>query len=186
MKGIDRPGRRQQPPQGLDPTPEQDDPSKSVRGEDSPISPPQSRSRAGFVVSTARTYQRCRIDDAALVRWCEDKGDDLDCEVPDWVVEDAGAALSRMFYDARQAGVVIGDPDLQLDVDGHDDADGPGWYVLLRSRYAQPSGIWLTSGWCELEPVPDTVGPEPSDAARFYLDEICTRANRVLDAMIVV
>lgn len=139
------------------------------------------RAPGAFVVTAARRPVSFRIDEEAFKRWCADYGDDLDCIIPDVVVEDAGAALSRMVYEAWESGVIVGNPDLRLDVNGDDDTDGPGFYVLLHNAEPGAQRLWLTSGWTELRRSPE--GITPADTARHYLDEVCALANGIVDAI---
>ena len=135
----------------------------------------------GFVVTAAGRPERYRIDEAAFEKWCAGHGEDLDCEIPDLLVEYAGAALSRLAYSALEAEVIVGSPDLRLDVNGDDDSDGPGFYVLLHNADLRTQRIWLTSNWNEVGRTPE--GIAAAEAARYYLDEICAIANGIIATM---
>lgn len=118
------------------------------------------------------------IDDKAFDNWCEDKGEDLECDVPKWTEPTAGATLSQFFYEARQAGVIIGDANFDLQVNGDDDAEISGFYVILKNAGGDQRLIGLTSGWTEVARVED--GTDAPQSAREHLDEICNVANSVL------
>lgn len=130
------------------------------------------------VTLTAAQITLFSIDDDAFDRWCEAKGDELEYDVPEWTEPTAGATLSQFFYEAQQAGVVIGDASFDLQVHGDDDAELSGFYAVLKNAGGDQRLVGLTSGWTEVARVEKGAGIRES--AREHLDEICNVANSVL------
>ena len=59
----------------------------------------------GFVV-TAPALRLFEIDTAAFDRWVADKGEELECDVPDRYQQHPARALSNLVREARCAGVI--------------------------------------------------------------------------------
>ncbi|KAA1250315.1 hypothetical protein F0Q45_10270 [Mycobacterium simiae] len=133
------------------------------------------------VTLTATQTTLFNIDAAAFERWCAAKGEDLECEIPIWTMSDAGAALSEMFYDARKAGVIVGDAAFELNVYGDDDVEVSGFYCVLKNVSGSQRLIGLTSGWTEVLRITDAT--DAPECAREHLEEICRVANDVLRAV---
>lgn len=121
------------------------------------------------------------LDEAAFTRWCDAKGDELECDVPTRSNPSAGAALSDLFHSAKDAAVIIGDNAFELDVYGDDDDENSGFYAVLKNVTGGQRLVGLTSGWTEVPRVDD--GDDARRSAREHLDEICTVANDVLRAV---
>ncbi len=121
------------------------------------------------------------IDDEAFTRWCDAKGEELACEIPTRTNPRAGAALSDLFHNAKDAAVILGDNAFDLDVYGDDDEDVSGFYAVLKNNVGNQRLVGLTSGWTEVPRVEDAT--DARLGAREHLDEICTVANDVLRAV---
>lgn len=130
------------------------------------------------VTLTADQVTLFSLDEAAFDRWCADKGDELQCEVPRWTDPAAGTALSDFVHDAQQAGVIQGDANFELQVTGDDDAEVSGFYAVLKNVAGDQRLIGLTSGWTEVARVGDDT--DARQGAREHLDEVCAVANGVL------
>ncbi len=142
-------------------------------------SAPQEPGMAFAILTVGTRPEPFRIDDAAFDAWCQDKGDELECDMPDWRSERPGADLSSMVLEACEHGVITGDRRLRLDCFGDDDTDGSGFYVMVRNRCGPQQWTHLTSGWNELEVARE--GFDPRGQARDYLDTVCLLANEVID-----
>lgn len=137
----------------------------------------------GVVVARMPGVEPFRIIDEAFSKWVEDLGEDLESDLPNPAEFGAGVELARLVTSAQEAGVLAGDPRLNVAVNG-DDEYGPdgvdGYYVLVDNQSAGYPKTSLTSGWKEVcGPIEGTAA---SDAARFYLDMVCDEANTVLQS----
>lgn len=121
------------------------------------------------------------VDEDAFTRWCDAKGEELACEIPTRTNPRAGAALSDLFYDAKEAAVILGDNAVELSVYGDDDEEVSGFYAVLKNTVGSQRLIGLTSGWTEVPRIDDAT--DARQAAREHLEEICTVANDVLRAV---
>lgn len=133
-------------------------------------------SAASFVVTFSGAPIAFRIDDDAFARWMATEGDELECNLPNPGDDCAGSALSDLVYRALSAGVLVGDPGIELNVHGH--ADGPGYLVRLNALAGRQRLVGLTRGRHELLWPPSPLNV--SQGARRYLQEICDVANSLL------
>lgn len=142
---------------------------------------PTATAPAFTVTLTATQVTLFSINEEAFDRWCAAKADELECDVPKWTDPGAGSALSDLIHDALHAGVIIGDPSFDLQVNGDDDAEVSGFYAVLKNAAGDQRLIGLTSGWTEVLRVDD--GTDARQSAHEHLDEICNVANSVLRAI---
>ncbi|MFV8161121.1 hypothetical protein ACNQVK_03115 [Mycobacterium sp. 134] len=137
----------------------------------------------GVVVARMPGVEPFRIIDQAFSKWVEDLGEELESELPNPAEFGAGVELARLVTSAQEAGVLDGDPRLNIAVNG-DDEYGPdgvdGYYVLVDNKSAGYPKTSLTSGWREV--CGPLEGTPPCEAARFYLDMVCDEANTVLQS----
>ncbi|QIS09899.1 hypothetical protein [Nocardia arthritidis] len=135
------------------------------------------RSRVVFTVDhTTPAY--FAVDEHALANWVDEHHDDLDACVPDDMHEAPASAVSDLVSDAVAARVLVGDPDLELQVNGDDDSDGSGFYVILHNRHGRQRMVGLTTGWTEFS-FPDKHLPL-IDRIRDSLDQVLSTANSLL------
>ncbi|MBS9534082.1 hypothetical protein KIH27_10850 [Mycobacterium sp. M1] len=146
-----------------------------------------------FTVTAGRRPLTYRVDDDAFKHWfagraaqaeAADDTDGPDADepgvpdwLPDWMEYGAGARMAQLALDAWRAGVLGGDPDVQLTVCGDDDGETSGFYVILNNRAGAQTALGLTSGWQELLHLDDL---SPRQRARAHLEEICAIANFTL------
>ncbi|MGD9622173.1 MAG: hypothetical protein AB7G47_19295 [Mycolicibacterium sp.] len=133
------------------------------------------------VVAAGATPGRYRINDAAFETWCEERAEDLESELPGRLDEQPAGRLSSFADDAVNAGIVEPVSGLQLDVYGDDSYDVSGFYVMVSNIAGPQQHLFLTSGWNELYWLAE--GTDPREAARDYLETICTLANTVIDGL---
>ncbi|WP_157777882.1 hypothetical protein [Nocardia terpenica] len=118
------------------------------------------------------------VDEHALATWVDEHHDDLDGCVPDDMHEAPGTAVADLVSNAVAAGVLVGDPDLELQVNGDDDWDGSGFYVILHNRHGRQRMVGLTAGWTEFD-FPDERLPL-MDGIRDCLGQVVSAANSLL------
>lgn len=82
---------------------------------------------------------------------------------------------------AADAGVLRGDPAVELWVHGSDDPNGSGFYVILGNKGGAQNGLRLTSGWIELWWHDEYA--DSASRALDYLQTICTHADALLDKL---
>lgn len=135
-----------------------------------------------FVVTVNGTVGRFGIDDEAFARWVATEGDQLACCLPAAGDTSPGLTLSELVYRALSAHVLVGDPDIELNI--HDHADGTGFFVRLNNRGGRQSLVGLTRGRHEIRWPPN--GLTPGESARYHLMEVCCIANALLADLLVV
>lgn len=128
------------------------------------------------VVHAAPTW--FALDEEALAKWVDEHHDELDGAVPNEMHEAPGNAVSDLVSDAVEAGALVTDPDLELQVNGDDDSDGSGFYVILHNRHGRQRMIGLTTGWTEFH-FPDKHLPL-IDGIRHCLEQVVSAANNLL------
>ncbi|MCV7339887.1 hypothetical protein MHAE_05432 [Mycobacterium haemophilum DSM 44634] len=137
-------------------------------------------SAASFAITVNGTPIAFRIDDDAFTRWMAAEGDGLERDLPNPADDCAGSALSDLVYRALSAGVLVGDPGIELNVHGH--TDGAGYLVRLNAVAGHQRLVGLTRGRHELLWPPNDLSPS-QDAYR-YLQEICDVANSLLNDLL--
>lgn len=140
-----------------------------------PVTP--ARTSPGFTIAQDNLIPFA-IDEAALRKWIA-RSDDWEGWLPRRTAETPGHDLSALVQNALDYQVLTGDPRLDLQVNGDDDSDGAGCYVLLHNTHGNQRFIGITPGWSELDFPADENTPL-TDAARFHLDQICAIANSLL------
>lgn len=118
------------------------------------------------------------LDEQALAKWVDEHHDDLDGCIPHDMHEAPGNAVSDLVSDAVEAGALLTDPDLELQVNGDDDPDCSGFYVILHNRHGRQRMIRLTTGWTEFA-FPDKHLPL-IDGIRDCLNQVVSAANSLL------
>ncbi|WP_454560903.1 hypothetical protein [Mycobacterium haemophilum] len=131
-----------------------------------------------FVVAVTGIHTPFSIDDAEFARWVVTEGDELARNLPDPGDEDPGLTLSDLIYQAQSAGVLVGDPAIELNIHSAVAADDPGYFVRLNNFSGCQRIVGLTRGWHELHWPPNAL--TPSGRARYHLQEICDVANALL------
>ncbi|MGN2642305.1 hypothetical protein ACTD5D_40280 [Nocardia takedensis] len=117
------------------------------------------------------------IDEAAFARWIS-RCEEWEGWLPERAAEAPGNDLSSLVHHARDHHVLIGDPRLALQVNGDDDIDTSGCYVLLHNTFGTQRLVGITSGWSELT-FPEENTPF-AEAARFHLEQVRDIANWLL------
>jgi hypothetical protein len=130
---------------------------------------------SAFVVTPNGTLRAFDIEDDAFAAWVDSGGDELGGELPDSSNDYAGSALSDLVYEALSAGVLSGDPAIELNV--HE--SGAGYLVRFNNAASGQQLVGLTRGWHELRCPPS--GLTPAEEARYYLQQICDVANALLN-----
>lgn len=147
-----------------------------------PISPHQPRATGdapAFVVGAHDTRTAFGIDDDALADWVADEGDELGGKLPDPSDDGAGSALSDLVYEVLSAGVLVGDPRIELNVH----SDGAGYLVRLNNVAGHQRLVGLTRGRQELLwPLNEL---SPSENVRHYLQQVCDVANELLNDLLI-
>ena len=115
------------------------------------------------------------VDDDAFGGWVSAQGDELEGKLPDPRNSCAGSALSDLVYEALSAGVLVGDPRLELNVH----SDGVGYLLRLNNATGCQQSVGLIRGWREIHWPP--AGLAYDESARYYLQEICNVADALLD-----
>ncbi|WP_264068320.1 hypothetical protein [Mycobacterium haemophilum] len=128
-----------------------------------------------FVVTAKVTRTPFGIDDDVFAAWVGNESDEPGGELPDPSDGCAGSALSDLVYEALSAGVLVGDPAIELNV--HD--SGAGYLVRLNNAAGRQQLVGLTRGWHELHWPPKDL--TPSEHARYYLQQVCDVANALLN-----
>ncbi|WP_197079889.1 hypothetical protein [Mycobacterium haemophilum] len=126
-----------------------------------------------FMVTAHRTQTAFGIDDDAFAAWVDSKGEELGGKLLDLGDNCAGLALSELVYEALSAGVLVGDPRIELNVHGN------GYLLRLNNVVGCQRSMGLTRGWREIRWSP--VGLVYDESARYYRQEICDVANALLD-----
>lgn len=135
-----------------------------------------------FVVTVNGTVPRFGIDEEAFARWVAAEGDQLARCLPTAGDASPGLTVSELVYRALSAHVLVGDPDIELNI--HDHADGTGFFVRLNNRSGRQILVGLARGRHEIRwPLNDLTHDE---SARFHLMEVCCIANALLADLLVV
>ncbi|VBA36556.1 hypothetical protein [Mycobacterium attenuatum] len=137
---------------------------------------------AAFVVAARGIPMHFSIDEDAFEAWVANEGDDLPRHLPGPVDACPGSILPELVYGALSAGVLVGDPRIELNVHDATTAGEPGYVVRLNNRAGQQLSLGLASGWHGLYWPPKELTPRAS--ARYYLLEVCYNANKLLDGLI--
>ncbi|WP_156166246.1 hypothetical protein [Mycobacterium haemophilum] len=133
-----------------------------------------------FMVTTYSTQMTFDIDDDAFAAWVDNQGEDLGGKLPNSSDDCAGSALSELVYEALSAGVLVGNPAIELNVH----TDGAGYLVRLNNAAGRQQLLGLTRGHHEIHwPLN---GLTHSEEARFHLQEICDIANALLNDVLAV
>lgn len=141
------------------------------------------RSRGGaaaYRVTTQSTLRAFGIDDDVLAAWVAAEGDESEHRLPAPGDGYPGSTLSDFVYRALSAGVLVGDPGIELNVHGHD--DGAGYSVRLNNVTGGQRLVGLTRGRHELCWAPNHL--TPSESSRHYLQQICCMANALLNDLL--
>jgi hypothetical protein len=133
-----------------------------------------------FTVTVHGSRMPFGIDDDAFARWVAAEGDELECNHPDPDDASPGSAVSDLVYRALSAGVLVGDPAIELNVHSH--ADGAGYFVRLNNHSGHQQLVGLTRGRHELNWPPNDL--TTSEITRHYLQQICDIANTLLDSLL--
>lgn len=133
-----------------------------------------------FVVTAHGTPVPFSIDEAAFAAWVADESVELPHHLPDPADASPGSALSELVYGALSAGVLVGDPGLELNIHGH--ADEAGYFMRVNNRAGQQLSVGLTRGRHELHWPPKDL--TPSEGARHYLLEVCCNVNALLNDLL--
>ncbi|WP_243633024.1 hypothetical protein [Mycobacterium uberis] len=128
-----------------------------------------------FMITVYGTQARFGIDDDAFAAWVDSEGEELRGKLPNSSDDCAGSALSELVYEALSAGVLVGNPTIELNVH----SDGVGYLLRLNNVAGRQQSVGLTRGWHEIHWPP--VGLAYDESARFHLQEICDVANVLLD-----
>lgn len=131
---------------------------------------------SAFVVTARRPFKAFGIDNAAFAAWVAAEGDELARCLPDPGDASPGSTLADLVYRALSAHMLIGDPDVELNVHGL--ADGAGYCVRLNNRTGLQALVGLTRGHHELHWPPSYLTPRQS--AHHYLLGVCGIANALL------
>lgn len=134
-----------------------------------------------FVVTANDHLERFGIDEEAFALWFEGEGAELASCLPAPGDALRGSAVSELVYGALSAHVLVGDPDIELNI--HDHADRGGYFVRLNNRVGRQRLVGLTRGRDEL-PWPSR-NFTSSEIARRYLLEVCCIANTLLADLVV-
>lgn len=134
-----------------------------------------------LMFAIASTPIRFTVDADAFARWVTDLEDPVFPALPDRSQQDPGGRLSDLAFSAIEAGVLRGDPQLSLWVQGSDDPNGSGFFVFLGNSDRQPDGVRVTSGWIDLWWHDENT--DDSTRALDYLNSICAHANALLDKL---
>jgi hypothetical protein len=118
------------------------------------------------------------VDEAAFEQWLA-RSEQWDFWLPDRTAEAPSRDLSGLVEDALEHQVLVGDPRLELQINGDDDSESTGYCVLLHNKHGSQRLVGITSGWSDLD-FPVDKDTSLADAARFHLDEVRNRANWLL------
>lgn len=141
--------------------------------------PALNTSKPAFVVLANGTPTTFCIDDEAFACWTAVEGDESVRGHIGSSDDSPGSALSDLVYRALSAGVLVGDPGIELNIHSH--TDGTGYFLRLNNVAGAQRMIGLTRGRHEaLRPLNDL---PLSEHARRYLQEICDVANTLLDSL---
>lgn len=141
---------------------------------DTTTAPQNSDPATAFVVIAQSPGTPFYLDAAALDYWVADEGDELVRCLPSPGDACPGSALADLVYGALSAGVLVGDPRLELNVHN----DGAGYLVRLNNVAGRQIPVGLTRGRHELRwPANDLT---PNESARHYLQEVCCIVNTLL------
>ncbi|GAB7146075.1 hypothetical protein [Mycobacterium riyadhense] len=133
-----------------------------------------------FAVTAHGTPVPFSIDEDAFAAWVADESDELPHQLPDPTDASPGSTLSELVYRALSAGVLVGDPGLELNIHGH--ADEAGYFVRVNNLAGQQLSVGLTRGRHELHWPPKDLAP--SEGAHHYLLEVCCNANTLLNDLL--
>lgn len=148
---------------------------------DTTTTPPHAADGApAFMVTVNGTRMPFRIDDYAFARWVIFEGEELEHTHPNPSDDSPGSALSDLVYRALSAGVLVGDPGIELNVHSH--ADGAGYFVRLNNHSGHQQLVGLTKGRHELNWPPSNL--TINEITRHYLQQICDIANTLLDSLL--
>lgn len=133
---------------------------------------------AAFLISP-NDLEPFTINEDAFESWTAN-ADQWDHSLPRRCGEAPENDLANLILDAVDNFVLTGDPRLELQVNGDDDAyDSTGFYVLLHNTNAHPRLVGITTDRTELA-YPAQESLSLADAARFHLEQVCSKANWLL------
>lgn len=136
-----------------------------------------------FMVTAHGVPATFGIDEEMFATWLAVEGDGLGVKLPDPSTDCAGSALSELVYEALSAGVLVGDPGIELNIHDSMTTDEPGYVVRLNNLDGQQLSVSLTRGWHEIHWPPK--GLTSSEGARYYLQQVCDVANALLNDLAV-
>lgn len=132
-----------------------------------------------FVVTANGTCTKFYIDDDAFAGWVADDSDEWEAKLLDPSNDSVGSSLSDLAYEALSAGVLVGDPSLELNVH----SDGVGYLVRLNNVAGRQRSVGLTRG---LHQLLWPLNELPACASiRRYLQQVCDVANALLNDLLV-
>lgn len=130
-----------------------------------------------FVVTANGTPQEFGIDEDAFTDWLAVESEELERNLPAKGHEAPGRALAELVHWALSAAVLMGDPNIELNVHGCV-ADATGYVMRLNNRTGHQRPVGLTRGRHEVRWPPSdlTLG----EKIYCYLQQICDIANALL------
>ncbi|WP_063043931.1 hypothetical protein [Nocardia pseudovaccinii] len=118
------------------------------------------------------------LDEPAFGRWIAAEGDQIAGNIASSHDEEPASDLVALVDAAHNAGVLTGDPRLELLID-HDNAPRhPGFTLLLRNHCGEQENVAVTTGFTELTYIDPALST--AAAARWHLEHVITVANSLL------
>lgn len=117
------------------------------------------------------------IGDDAFTRWVTENEEDVSVWIPTSYSDAPASDLVALVDNARDEGVLTGDPRLELLIDPYN-TKPLGFTLMLRHRTGSQENVALSTGFTEICYADS--GLSTSDAARHYLDHIAEVANGLL------
>lgn len=144
---------------------------------DSATAPHAVDNAPAFVVTANGTPQEFDIDEDAFTDWLVAEGEELERNLPARGHQAPGQALAELVHWALSAAVLMGDPNIELNVHGCV-TDVTGYVMRLNNRTGNQRLVGLTRGRHEVRWPPSdlTLG----EKIHCYLQQICDVANTLL------